>query len=211
MAKGDYNSYLISKMKTFRNSSKHWYDEYKKKGGNKELEYSETKIINDRRIIMLQKYVVGKTENNKYFVRRVDSKIISEKLAYPIKPTSREFCIKELAKLAKKHPSILIMHDGLCGTTDTHQECIKIIVEAINPSENTEQYGDGELLEFHDSNNEYQFIVGRPEVSKAMLANNDKRTVDAMLEDYYLNFDEVGYIYDILPESDICMYRQMVN
>ena len=93
--------------------------------------------------------------------------------------------------------------------SDSYREVMS--TSKLRTMENTEQYGDGELLEFHDSNNEYQFIVGRPEVSKAMLANNDKRTVDAMLEDYYLNFDEVGYIYDILPESDICMYRQMVN
>lgn len=160
---------------------------------------------------MIQKYVVGKTESNKYFVRRIDSKMISEKLAYPIKPTSRECCIKELVQLAKTHPSILVVHDGLCGTTDTHQECIKLIVEAINPSEITEQYGDGELLEFHNSNNEYQFIVGRPEVSKAMIANNDDRTVDAMLEDYYSDFDEADYVYGILSESDICMYRQLIS
>lgn len=167
--------------------------------------------MDQRRIIMVQKYVVGKTEKNKYFVRRIDSKMISEKLTYPIKPTSRAYCIKELSQLIKKHPSILVMHDGLCGTTDTHQECIKIIVEAINPNENTKQYGDGELLEFHDSNNEYQFIVGRPEVSKAMITNNDERTIEAMLEDYYSNFDEAGYIYDILSESDICMYRQLIR
>lgn len=35
--------------------------------------------------------------------------------------------------------------------------------------------------------------------------------IDAMLDDYYSNFDEAGYIYDILPESDICMYRQLIN
>lgn len=43
LAKGDYNTYVDSGMKTFLNSSKHWYEEYKKKGGKKKLEHLEDK------------------------------------------------------------------------------------------------------------------------------------------------------------------------
>jgi hypothetical protein len=41
LAKGDYNTYLISKMSTFLNSSKRYYKEYKEKGGKKILKELE--------------------------------------------------------------------------------------------------------------------------------------------------------------------------
>jgi hypothetical protein len=43
LAKGDYNTYLISKMSTFLNSSKRWYAQYKEKGGKKILKELEIK------------------------------------------------------------------------------------------------------------------------------------------------------------------------
>lgn len=41
LAKGDYNTYLISKMSTFLNSSKRYYAQYKERGGKKILKELE--------------------------------------------------------------------------------------------------------------------------------------------------------------------------
>lgn len=156
----------------------------------------------------MKKLLVGHTESDKYFVRIRSTKPLPEARAYPVLPMDKSECIIRLQRLAKHYAHLPILHDGLCGTSDTHQLCIKLIIEAINPKENTDTYGNDELLEFY--NNELQFITSRHALSKAMIANNDDRTVDALLDDYHYNHeDETDYVFNILSDADIYAIRYL--
>lgn len=152
---------------------------------------------------MLKQINVGySTETDSYFARATYTQMVSEKKAYPISPCKEKEFIPKLAELMKEHTDIPFVHDGLCGTEDSHQKCIRIIAKAVNLDI---EIGDDEILEFHTE--DFQFACGRHSLSKAMIANECDITVDAMLDDYYSN-DEVAYdIYEIVPLGEILFER----
>ena len=76
----------------------------------------------------MKKLLVGHTESDKYFVRIRSTKPLPEARAYPVLPMDKSECIIRLQRLAKHYAHLPILHDGLCGTSDTHQLCIKLII-----------------------------------------------------------------------------------
>lgn len=152
---------------------------------------------------MLNQILIGySSETDKYFARAWYTQMVSMKKAYPIKPCKEEEFVTKLAKLMKECIDIPFVHDGLCGTKDSHQKCIRIIAKAISPDI---EIGDDEILEFHTK--DFQFACGRHSLSKAMIANEYDITVEAMLDDYYSNHEVAYEIYEIVPLSEILFER----
>lgn len=142
------------------------------------------------------------SETDKYFARACYTQMVSMKKAYLIKPCKEEEFVPKLAELMKQYKDIPFLHDGLCGTDDSHQKCIRVIAKSINPDI---EIGEDEILEFHTE--DLQFACGRHALSKAMMANEYNITVEAMLDEYYSNHEVAYEIYEIVPLGEILFER----
>lgn len=87
--------------------------------------------------------------------------IVSNRRAYLIKPCKENEFIPKLAELMKEYRDVPFLHDGPCGTEDSHQACTQVIAKAINPNI---KISDDEILEFHTET--FQFACSRHSLSK---------------------------------------------
>ena len=151
----------------------------------------------------MYKILVGYSVNSeKYFLKKIHQNGTMEFLTDTLE---KDKCIKQLQKHLLKN--CVILKDFWSGTSGTHQMCIRLIIDAIDGAGTTDNFGGDELLEFHCDKEKMQFIIARHALSKAMISNNDDRTVDALLDDYYNDSTEALYIYDIMPDSEIFAKR----
>ena len=141
---------------------------------------------------------------NKYVIKKMNYNLLCH-----IYYSDEKECLRKLQNFIKKEPNCLVLQDPSFQTSDLQQKGIKMIIQALNPAENLSTYGDGELLEFYNEDQALQFIVGRPELSQAMICNDDQRTVDALLSDYKEDPDEAVYVSSILSEYDYCLFREL--